>query len=64
MLTNEKDLQAVIVATPDFWQRPITNAYPNMAQVALQRIQNTPAAAKSMVLAARKPQVIAIVTSG
>ena len=26
LLANEKDLQAVVVATPDFWHAPVTNA--------------------------------------
>ncbi len=56
MLTNEKDLQAVIVATPDFWHAPITNACleHGLNVYCEKEMSNTLAAAKSMVLAARK----------
>ncbi len=56
MLAQEKDLQAVIVATPDFWHAPITNdcLEAGLNVYCEKEMANTLDAAKSMVLTARK----------
>jgi len=56
LLAQEKDIQAVIIATPDFWHAPITNAClkAGLHVYCEKEMANTLDAAKSMVLAARE----------
>jgi len=51
LLAGEKDLQAVIVATPDFWHAPVTNACLKAGKHVYceKMMSNTVAAARSMV---------------
>ena len=51
LLAHEKDLQAVIVATPDFWHAPITNAClkAGLHVYCEKMMSNTIAGARSMV---------------
>jgi predicted dehydrogenase len=53
LLKNEKDLQAVVVATPDFWHAPITNAClkAGLHVYCEKMMSNTLDGAKSMVKA-------------
>jgi predicted dehydrogenase len=56
MLADQKDLQAVIIATPDFWHAPITNdcLAAGLHVYCEKEMANTLQAAQSMVVAARK----------
>ena len=56
LLTNEKDLQAVIVATPDFWHAPITNAClkAGLHVYCEKMMSNTIEGARSMVQTMRE----------
>jgi predicted dehydrogenase len=51
LLANEKDLQAVVVATPDFWHAPITNAClkAGLHVYCEKMMSNTVEGARSMV---------------
>jgi len=51
MLAGEKDLQAVIVATPDVWHAPVTNACLQAGKHVYceKMMSNTPEGARSMV---------------
>ena len=55
LLANEKDLQAVVVATPDFWHAPITNAClkAGLNVYCEKMMSNTIEGARSMVKAMR-----------
>jgi predicted dehydrogenase len=55
LLAGEKDLQAVIVATPDFWHAPITNAClkAGLHVYCEKMMSNTIEGARSMVQAMR-----------
>jgi len=56
LLANEKDLQAVIVATPDFWHAPITNAClkAGLHVYCEKMMSNTIEGARSMVQTMRE----------
>jgi len=56
LLANEKDLQAVIVATPDFWHTPITNAClkAGLHVYCEKMMSNTIEGARSMVQTMRE----------
>src|ERR1043166_418821 len=56
LLANEKDLQAVIVATPDFWHAPITNAClkAGLHVYCEKMMSNTIEGARSMVKTMRE----------
>ncbi len=56
LLAAEKDLQAVVVATPDFWHAPITNACLNagLHVYCEKMMSNTIEGARSMVETMRK----------
>lgn len=56
LLAHEKDLQAVIVATPDFWHAPITNAClkAGLHVYCEKMMSNTIAGARSMVQTMRE----------
>lgn len=56
LLAHEKDLQAVVVATPDFWHAPITNACLNagLDVYCEKMMSNTIEGARSMVETMRK----------
>ena len=56
LLAGEKDLQAVVVATPDFWHAPITNACLNagLHVYCEKMMSNTIEGARSMVETMRK----------
>jgi predicted dehydrogenase len=56
LLAGEKDLQAVIVATPDFWHAPITNAClkAGLHVYCEKMMSNTIEAARSMVQTMRE----------
>jgi predicted dehydrogenase len=56
LLAHEKDLQAVVVATPDFWHAPITNACLNagLHVYCEKMMSNTIEGARSMVETMRK----------
>ena len=56
LLAKEKDLQAVIVATPDFWHAPITNAClkAGLHVYCEKMMSNTIEAARSMVQTMRE----------
>jgi predicted dehydrogenase len=56
LLAQEKDLQAVIVATPDFWHAPITNAClkAGLHVYCEKMMSNTIEGARSMVQAMRE----------
>jgi predicted dehydrogenase len=56
LLAHEKDLQAVIVATPDFWHAPITNAClkAGLHVYCEKMMSNTIEGARSMVQAMRE----------
>jgi len=56
LLAKEKDLQAVIVATPDFWHAPITNACLNagLHVYCEKMMSNTVDGARSMVQTMRQ----------
>ncbi len=56
LLANEKDLQAVIVATPDFWHAPITNAClkAGLHVYCEKMMSNTIQGARSMVQTMRE----------
>ncbi len=56
LLANEKDLQAVIVATPDFWHAPITNACLKAGLLVYceKMMSNTIEGARSMVQTMRE----------
>jgi predicted dehydrogenase len=56
LLAAEKDLQAVIVATPDFWHAPITNAClkAGLHVYCEKMMSNTIEGARSMVQTARE----------
>jgi len=55
MLDAEKDIQAVLIAVPDFWHAPITNdcLKAGLNVYCEKEMSNTLEAAKSMVLTAR-----------
>jgi predicted dehydrogenase len=56
MLANQKDLQAVIIATPDIWHAPITNdcLKAGLHVYCEKEMSNSLDAAKSMVATARQ----------
>ena len=56
LLSKEKSLQAVVVATPDFWHAPITNASLNagLHVYCEKMMSNTIEGARSMVATMRK----------
>jgi predicted dehydrogenase len=56
LLANEKDLQAVVVAVPDFWHAPVTNACLNagLNVYCEKMMSNTIEGARSMVETMRK----------
>jgi predicted dehydrogenase len=56
LLANEKDLQAAIVATPDFWHAPVTNACleAGLHVYCEKMMAHTIEAARSMVQTMRK----------
>src|SRR5665213_2018744 len=56
LLANEKDLQAVVVATPDFWHAPITNAClkAGLHVYCEKMMSNTIEGARSMVQTMRE----------
>lgn len=56
LLANEKDLQAVVVASPDFWHAPITNAClkAGLHVYCEKMMSNTLEGARSMVQAMRE----------
>ncbi len=56
VLANEKDLQAVVVATPDFWHAPITNAClkAGLHVYCEKMMSNTIEGARSMVKTMRE----------
>jgi predicted dehydrogenase len=56
LLANEKDLQAVIVATPDFWHAPVTNAClkAGLHVYCEKMMSNTIEGARSMVRTMRE----------
>jgi len=56
LLAKEKDLQAVVVATPDFWHAPITNTclQAGLHVYCEKMMSNTIEGARSMVQAMRK----------
>jgi len=56
MLAKEKDLQAVIVATPDFWHAPVTNAClkAGLHVYCEKMMSNTVEGARSMVQTMRE----------
>jgi predicted dehydrogenase len=56
LLTGEKDLQAVVVATPDFWHAPITNAClkAGLHVYCEKMMSNTIEGARSMVQTMRE----------
>ncbi len=58
LLANEKDLQAVIVATPDFWHAPITNAClkAGLHVYCEKMMSNTIEGARSMVQTMRETE--------
>ena len=56
LLSNEKDLQAVVVAVPDFWHAPVTNAClkAGLHVYCEKMMSNTIEGARSMVETMRK----------
>ncbi|MEI7807383.1 MAG: Gfo/Idh/MocA family oxidoreductase [Verrucomicrobiota bacterium] len=56
LLANEKDLQAVVVATPDFWHAPVTNAClkAGLHVYCEKMMSNTIEGARSMVKTMRE----------
>ncbi len=56
LLANEKDLQAVVVATPDFWHAPVTNAClkAGLHVYCEKMMSNTIEGARSMVQTMRE----------
>ena len=56
MLAKEKDLQAVVVATPDFWHAPVTNACLRAGKDVYceKMMSNTVEGARSMVKAMKQ----------
>ena len=56
LLAKEKDLQAVVVATPDFWHAPITNAClkAGLHVYCEKMMSNTIEGARSMVQTMRE----------